>query len=231
MKTLYLFNLIGLLLFGGNSLNAQNEDNGKKGGIYLLHVYMTDDLTTEYKKTNNSRTFLNGYSESAIFPDNLLDSIKARAELFCSEKLKADVKCIYKMSKKGKQVTSVGANGEIEGMPVNTFKNAVSSADLDYYIKLDIMMHPGGKAIILNNGRESIIKPVVDGYIKVFDKAKNVVWKSKASLNDFSTLRSVHSTDGDITITQSETLGPEDIFMIYERTLIELFKERATPLR
>ena len=225
MKTPYLFSLIGLLLLGGNSLNAQNEDNGKTGGIYLLYVHMTDDLTTEYKKTNNSRTFLNSYSESAIFPDNLLDSIKARAELLCSEKLQADVKCIYKMSKKGKQVTSVGANGEIEGMPANTFKNAVANSDLDYYVRLSIMMHPGGKAIMLHNGKESIIKPVVDGYIKVFDKAKNVVWKSKASLNDFSSLRSVHSTDGDIAVTISETLGPEDIFMIYERTLIELFKE------
>ena len=225
MKTPYIFSLIGLLLFGGNSLNAQNDANSKKGGIYLLYVHMSDDLTTEYKKTNNSRTFLNGYSESAIFPDNLLDSVKVRAEMFCSEKLQADVTCIYKMSKKGKQVTSIGANGEIEGMPANTFKNAVANSDLDYYVRLSIMMHPGGKAIMLNNGKESIIRPVVDGYIKVFDEAKNVVWKNSATLKDFSTLRSTSSTDGDITVTVSETLGPEDIFMIYERTLIELFKE------
>ena len=150
----------------------------------------------------------------------------AKAEKMASERLNADVSCIYKTSKKGKKITTVGANDELEGMPINTFKNAINEKH-DYYVRLDIQMNAGGRPITLVGSKKSVFKPVVTAIIKVYDRDKEVIWKNRVTLKDFSTLRSkTKSYSNGVSITRSETLEPEDIFHIYQLTMIELFAEK-----
>jgi hypothetical protein len=81
------------------------------------------------------------------------------------------------------------------------------------------MMNTGGKAIRIGPDKWSKIKPIVTASIKVLDRDKNVTFKNKVTLKDFSKLRAVERTRGTVIETRSETLGPGDIYMIYEQAL------------
>ena len=110
-------------------------------------------------------------------------------------------------------------------MPMNTFKNAVN-ANHDYYVRLDIQMNAGGRSITLANNKKSTFRPVVTAIIKVYDSNKEVIWKNRVTLKDFSELRSrTKFYSNGVSITRSETLEPEDIYRIYEIIMIELFTE------
>lgn len=220
---LLLFALISSSAMAQSDSLISKNNYSKTGGLYHLYFQMSDELTTEYEVSTNKRIFLNSFSQSAIFPDNLLDSVRFLAEQMTSERLEADVSCIYKTSKKGKTITTVGANDELEGMPMNTFKNAVN-ANHDYYVRLDIQMNAGGRSITLANNKKSTFKPVVTAIIKVYDSNKEVIWKNRVTLKDFSELRSrTKFYSNGVSITRSETLEPEDIYRIYEVIMIELF--------
>ena len=60
--------------------------------------------------------------------------------------------------------------------------------------------------------------------IVVYDRDKNLVYKTKATIKDFGKLRQVERTRGNLTTKHSETLSPEDLFMMYEMVLIEALK-------
>ena len=214
-----------LLTLGHDAMEARAQDPATQdAGIYWLYVHMAPELTTEYAVEVTDRKVLSGYSESAIFPDALLDSVRVTAEALCAAKLGMKVDCIYKLNKKGERITTVGANNELERMPSNTFKGAVASAARHRYIRIDVMMSTGGKAIVLGPDTYSKIKPIVTATIKVDDAAGNEVFKNKVTLKDLSDLRSVERTRGNLVVTRSETLGPEDIFMIYEQALTQLLQ-------
>ena len=223
MKNLYAIFFIILFITGGNILNAQEESNTKKAGIYILNITLSEELIEEYIAVNHSQNF-KGYSISTILPDTLINSIKTMSEDLCQKKLKADVECIYKILKNGEQVSTVGF-GHVEGMPTNTYKGALASAKMNYYIKIDVVMHTGGEAIYFGNGKWSKIKPRVTGYIKIFDEEKNEVLSNKVTLKDLSKIRSIESTPKKSTETSSEIFGPVDIYMIYESTMNRLLKE------
>ena len=218
MRTLCSVSLL-LVLTAGASVARAQEAAPEQAGIYLLYVHMAEALTTEYAVEVTDRNVLNGYRESAIFPDALLDSVRVTAETLCARKLGLAVDCIYKLNKKGERITTVGANNELEGMPTNTFKGAVASATRDRYIRIDVMMNTGGKAIRLGPGTYSKIKPIVTATVTVTDAMGNEVFKNKVTLKDLSDLRSEQHARGNVIETRSETLGPEDIYQIYKQAL------------
>ena len=223
MKVLATALLLLPLLHGATEARAQDPAT-PGAGIYWLYVHMAPELTTEYSVEVTDRKVLSGYSESAIFPDALLDSVRATAEALCAAKLGMPVDCIYKLNKKGEPITTVGANNELEGMPTNTFKGAVASAARQRYIRIDVMMNTGGKAIVLGPDTYSRIKPIVTATITVSDADGKEVFKHKVTLKDLSELRSVARTRGNRIVTTSETLGPEDIYLIYEQALVQLLQ-------
>lgn len=225
MKALHTTAFLWLLLFVGYAVRAQESSDYKTAGIHWLYVWMHEDLVTQYEWSDDSRRFFNGYRVLEQFPESLLDSVKYLAEVLCTQKLHADTEYLYRLSKKGKPIWTTGSVGMLEGMPVNTVGWAAKNATKDYYIRIDVLMNKGGKAIIIGDAKRSKIKPIVTAYIKVRDKDKNMIWKHKVTLKDFSMLRSVKRTRGPITETWSETLGPTDIYMIYEVSMLELFKE------
>ena len=171
MKKLYRICIIFLFFAFVTTLNAQE----KTAGIYVLDINLEEEFMEEYVAANRSRGSTIGYSVSVILPDTLLNKIKALAEHLCGERLKAEVECIYKISKKGEQVSTVGW-GRVEGMPTNLYKGAVTSSDKDYYIKIDVLIQTGGKSVFLGRGMYSKLGPRVIANIKVFDRAKNEVF-------------------------------------------------------
>jgi len=201
-------------------------DPGKveKAGIYYLNIKLAEELITNYKVKNNSRNYLNGYSDLVFIPDDLIDSIKILTEKLCGPRFHVDAECIYKTSEKGNVITTSGF-GSIEGLPINTFKGAQAVTNMKYYIKIDVNIFDGGQAIIIGDGKKSKMKPKVTAFIKVYDVDKNLVWKNRATLKKFGSLRTNERTRGNVTRTYSETLSPYDIYMIYELTLIELLFE------
>ncbi len=221
MKILYTICLISLFFPGGNILNAQEENNVKKAGIYLLNITLEDEFIEEYVASNRNRGSTKGYSISTILPDSLIKKIKTLAIELFQDKLKADVECIYKQNKKGEQVSTVGW-GHVEGMPTNTYKGALTSSDMDYYVKIDVLMQTGGEPVFLGRGLYSKIDPRVIGNIKVFDRVKNEVFTNKVSLKNFSKLRSDLISQGEFNKVYSEVLGPMDLYMIYEVTMNRL---------
>tara|TARA_Y100000589_G_scaffold290734_1_gene293624 strand:- start:1794 stop:2453 length:660 start_codon:yes stop_codon:yes gene_type:complete len=201
-------------------LNAQNE----KSGIFKIYIHIEPELVTEINKKYTDRKFLSEVSTSAVFPENLLDSIKVISELSLSSKFNSEVECIYKKSKKGKVLSTIGANGELEGMPVNTLKNAILTNDKDQYISISAYITSGGKKAVLDPKWNSKVKPMIKVFVKVQDVDKKVIWKKDAVLQDFSELRSASRTRGTIVRTKRETLSPEDIFIMYELALSEVLK-------
>ena len=66
-----------LLTLGHDAMEARAQDPATQdAGIYWLYVHMAPELTTEYAVEVTDRKVLSGYSESAIFPDALLDSVR-----------------------------------------------------------------------------------------------------------------------------------------------------------
>jgi len=209
MKNLYLLFIACLIIASGNPLNAQEEKSSKTAGIYILNIEMSDELTEEFVDVNR-HTSKKGYSISTLLPDTLIKGIN-----------NAEVECIYKISKSGDQISTLGW-GHVEGMPTNTYKGALSSTDKDYYIKIDLLIQTGGKAIFFGKGKWSKLKPRAVAYIKIFDDKKNEVYAKKVLIKDFSDLRSEEIARGILSVSSPAYLNPVDLYLIYKVTLMRL---------
>lgn len=185
-----------------------NEINPKKnGGIFSINLRIAPELTTEGS--------FGRVSWSTEMTSEQKESILKLIEASCSEKLDANVESIYKVNKKGERVTSLGTSGSVSGMPTNTFKNTVLNNDKELFIKVDIYITNDGKPIMVEK-KKSIIKPKVSGYIKVYDKDKNVVYSHKFSKNSLGGIISLNS--------KNEPLSPENSYIIIEDAVAELMK-------
>ena len=133
---------------------------------------------------------------------------------------------IYKRTKKGKLITTIGTTGELEGMPVNTLKKAISTGNKDQYIKVSAYISGQGRMPVEGFSNKTQIKPKVEILVQVYGKDKKLLFKKEATLDNFASLRSVTRTRGAITRTKSETLSPVDIVMMYEMALEEALKTK-----
>ncbi len=79
--------------------------------------------------------------------------------------------------------------------------HGVMDAGNDDKAGICVSMFDGDLAIIISGGKKSKIKPKVTAFIKVFDEDKSAVWKNKATLKNFSSLRTIESTRGAVTKT------------------------------
>tara|TARA_B100001540_G_scaffold136417_1_gene121240 strand:+ start:1929 stop:2606 length:678 start_codon:yes stop_codon:yes gene_type:complete len=205
-------------------IKAQNNE----GGIYMLQFKIDNDLIEEFKVEFPEKKFFTSFSEIVQFSDEVLDSIKFVSESFLSKKLNSDVKCIYKYTKRGKKITSVGVLGELDGMPVNTFKNTIQSYNKKYYISIVANFQAGGYSIDFGRGKRSKIKPKLTLVVNVFDIDKNLIFKNKFVEKNFEKLRSYSGSyegvRGNTVVTASETLRDVDFFSMYKSTLDKLLK-------
>ncbi len=198
----------------------------------MLQFKIEDDLMQKFILEFPEKNFFTSFSEIVQFSDEILDSIKFVSERLFSERFNADIKCIYKYTKKGKKVTSVGLIGHpnsLDGMPVNTFKNTIENHKKKYYIKIFASFQAGGYSIDFGGGIRSKIKPKLTLIVNMFDINKNSIFKNKFVEKNFEKLRSragsFESLRGKAVITVSETLNAEDFFSMYKSTLIKLLNQ------
>ncbi len=198
------------LLFVAATANTQN------GAIYSF-IFRIDPQLTDYIKVNDqSRNLLSGYSESDAMPEQLIDSIKLKTENALADKLKTPVKMCFHKNKKGKEVSSVGVNGFLEGLPSNTFNGGKEDCvGSTRFISLDVQIYPSGGTSITIVTTKTKLKPRLQIYATVYDENKNEVWKKDITIKDFAKLRSETSYYGNVEVTKSEVFTPFDIYAMY----------------
>ena len=223
-----LFIIFFLLFFFNAEAQIDTSEKAEEGGIYMLQFKIEDDLMQkfilEFPDIKSNLKFFTSFSEIVQFSDEILDSIKFVSEWLFSKKFNTDIRCIYKYTKKGKKVTSVGLLGHpnsLNGMPVNTFKNTIENYKKKYYIKILASFQAGGYSIDFGGGKRSKIKPKLTLIVNVFDINKNSIFKNKVVEKNFEKLRSRAKSfesllRGKAVITVSETLNAEDFFSMYK---------------
>lgn len=215
-----------LFMLGTGALYAQDMDTTKKAAIYNLYIMVNDEVKNEYAVNDDSKTFLSGYSISDAMPDSLLDSIRVVAVRMVQDYLNMPTELVYKVNKKGENVTTIGANDEIEDMPTNTLGGAIDDNDHDLFVYIWVNITSGGKSTVdLGFKRYSKVKPMVDVTVKIQDAEKEMIYKPKASLKDFEKLRQTEDVAGTITVREAETLSPVDIYNMYCMGLEAAFSE------
>ena len=225
IKSLYILGAFCVLTLASSAQDDIDTQEEISGGIYQLNLSISEALRTIDKIENPNRNFGNSLSTLVSFSDALIDSIKVITEVQLSEKFEEKVACVYKYSKKGKKLVSIGMNGTVEGMPTNTLSNTMKQNDLEHYISVSAMFDEGGVPISMNGLRKSKIKPKLSIIVKVSDASKKVIYKEKITKKDYSKLRTKERRRGDLILTNSETLSPEDFVRMYEIALEELLQQ------
>ena len=220
MKNLGLKSIIIIsLMFVASLACAQS------GSVYSFIFRIDQELTDYIKVDDKSKMFLSGYSESDAMPEQLIDSIKLKTENAFTGKLMMPVKMCYHKNKKGNEVSSVGVNGFLEGLPSNNFSGGKEDCKgSSRFISLDVQIYASGGTSVTIVNTKTKLKPRLQIYAKVYDENKNEIWKKDISINDFAKLRSETSYYGSVDVTKSEVLTPFDIYAMYLMGLNELIK-------
>jgi len=200
--------------------------SAQSGAVYSFIFNVNPELTDFIKVERNNRKWFSEYSESEIFPEELIDSIKIKTEEAFTDKLQMPVKMCFHIDKQGRKYDSGGTGGRLEGLPSNTFKGAkVDCAKNNRYIRYQVQMYNGSSNSVTFGNSKTKINPNLRITAIVFDENKNKVWKKKIEIKDFAKLRSVKRNYGDFDVTKSEVLSPVDIYAMYIIGLDELMKE------
>lgn len=212
----YIVSALLLLFVMMSATPAMAQEDGEKAGIHYIMFKMDEELMSDISISVNDRNFLNGYSESPIFPMSLIDSVKEYLEYVTEEVIGVPTECVYKVNRRGKEVTSLGMNGELEGMPVDLLKAARKRhSDLDYFVRIDVnITGRGGKWTINPKDVRFKLKPTITLKITQFDTEGKVMFSEKLKVKEFGRLRTreVTSRDGRVTVRKSEILYPEDVY-------------------
>ncbi|MCH2229564.1 MAG: hypothetical protein MK105_04405 [Crocinitomicaceae bacterium] len=192
-----------------SSINpVSSKKNGKQSAaIYGLSINVSSELTTEGS--------IGAVSWSSSITEEQIERMRKFAESACSEKLDADVRCVYKYNKKGKKLATLG-NGNIAGMPTNSFKNAVESNDDDLFISIQMHMTNDGKPLKVGK-KKSTIQPKASGFIRIFDREKTLIKKGKWSQSLLEGIVSLEDKD--------DVLTPNDIETIYKYMIENMIKD------
>lgn len=208
------------LLFAAAATSAQN------GAVYFFRFNISPELTDYLKVDMQSRKWFSEYSEGDIMPEQLIDSIKIKTEKAFSDKLQMPVKMCFHKYKSEIHFESGGADGSLEGLPVNSYKRGkVDCPGNTRYINLGVQIYSGGSSSVTTVATRSKIKPRVLITVKVVDENNIEVWKKKIELKDFAKLRSVKRYYEGYDVTTSEVLSPVDIYAMYLMGLDKLMEE------
>jgi hypothetical protein len=189
-----------------NSVSSQKDDK-TSAALYDLSVNVSSELTTQGS--------IGAISWSSNIPVEQIERMKKFAESKCSEKVDAETRCIYKLNKKGEELSTLG-NGNIAGMPVNSFKNAVQNNEEDLFVSIQIHITNDGKPIKVGK-KKSKIQPKASGLIRVFDREKNLIKKGKWTQSLLDGVIELEDKD--------DILSPKDIETIYNHTIENLIQE------
>lgn len=192
-----------------------------KGIIYSMRIKV-DPALVEEVKISTDRALMSGYSSRECFPDSLIEFLVVKTEEMLGKRFGVPFEAFYSYDKKGKKITTIGVNDELEGLPANTYKKAVASVSASHYVLIDAQLMGGGEVSFdLGGGTTSKIKPQVTVMVKVLDANKKKIYARSVTLRKLGKLRSktdyfVNPKTGRVwTVTVSQTLSPMDVVSIY----------------
>lgn len=196
-------------------LNAQ-----KTAGIFYFTCIIDDEIVTLDKKERKQGGVFAGESLSIDIPEEMVDSMKRITERALSEKLNADVQCIYATTKNGGVFDTQGIEGgaekmSVEGLPFANFKKASEQFKKDLYLQILVSIEDG-KGISLDlGGKFHKIKPMISMKVKAFDSNKKEVWSHDAELKNLGKLKRWNDDDDYWERRGGQTLSAEMILAMY----------------
>jgi hypothetical protein len=212
---------LGLLLFSTTSLSAQ-----KSAGIYYFNFTIDEALVSEVSVERKDRNFLSGWSTLEDIPEEMSEDIMKITEEALSEELKANVKCIYNKTKKGKQIVTNSMGGtdkvRLEGMPMVTFKQSASQHSKSLFIFVNAEVVKGGQGK-MDWGFGKKFPPELVLQVKAYNSKKKVMWENKVKIAyQGGELKEKKAENKKKKVRRAETLKADDIYRMYELALIEL---------
>lgn len=216
-----MFKFIFPILF----LSSQNLVAQNSAGIYKIKFAIDQDLVNEVRVKFVGETSPNNFNNIINFPNNLIDSIQNLITITVAKQLSARTSIFYKKNRKGQDVKSHGSFSNLKGMPLNRLKKAILSEEKDYYVRVRIN-YSGRRGIGTSFLGTSVtnIRPVVTMKIVGFNVEKRRVYAKKVRISDFSKLRAVENTIGNVTVRRSEVISPVEIYQMLQRTVQEYDK-------
>ena len=199
----------------------------KEGVVFNFSFVIDEELIESLKVEDKSKKWFSKIGVSESMPEDLVDSIKKKTEAAFTEKLNMPVKMCIKKNKKGEEAVfqGTGANS-FSGLPVNTFKGSKGICPAaSNYITINCRITTSTFSIILAGRKKSKMKPSLHLTAKVFDADKNEVFSNEIEIKNFEKLRSYTDYYWPVEVTQSETLTPYDIYVIYLVGLADLMKQ------
>lgn len=190
----------------------------ESAGIYYISFRVDDELRNELEATHKERKFFSSYSEQAHFPEELINEMKDSIQASVSKVLNVNAECVYALNRKGDTIYTLGMNGELEGMPVQTKGKAIKTHNKTHYVRVDVsIVSSGGVAVELPNGTRSRLKPMITYTITSFNGDGKRTFKEKVKLKDFGVLKSIErdSGNGNWRVKESDVLHPEDIYQMF----------------
>jgi hypothetical protein len=203
------------------SISAQNT-----AGIYKITFNIDQDLVNEVRvRVAGETTTPDRFTLSRTFPNHLIDSIKTVITNVVSKQIGADAKIVYKKNRRGQDITSFGTASQLQGMPRNLLKKAVLADEKDYYVKVRVNYSArGGASMPVFGTSVSQVRPVVTIRIKAYDVERKKMYDKKVRVRDFTRLRAIENTIGNVTVRRSQVLSPNDIYLMLIRTIEEFEK-------
>lgn len=221
----WLFLLSSFCLFSGSQLAAQSDS----AAIYKIAFRMDRDLVSTVQISANHRSFLNGYSSSPTFPEDLIDSVRTYVVHMVEEVTGHDSKIVYKRNKEGEPLTTIGIGPtlgsgdlsiQLEGMPVAGRKaTRKRNPSIQYFVEVNIDAYASGGVSwsFLDTRKHMRYKPKIKIEIKEYDSKGKKVFSEKLTIKDFQGMRAreITTKDGKFSVRKGDVLYPEDIYEMF----------------
>lgn len=219
-----------IILLACVCLFAVSVFSQKKAVVYNINISIKPELRFGEEINTNDRNFLTGVKSREEFTDSLVDTLLVYTENYLKTELGMDVNCVYRFSKKGKRIVTMGVADDLEKLPAATFKKTVSEQEADYYINITGELTAGGMSYHIGDEKHSKLKPQITLKVTVFDADKEVFWKGKTKVKDLGKLKGKtkykqNRLGTNYEVTKRETLSPEDILWIYLTALEQMMNE------
>lgn len=215
------------------TLYSQAQD--KTTLLYFFPFSVAKEVTTISETQNTKHKILNMATVEEM-PKALCDSILVVAKYYLERKYGG--KCEFKMEMKNGEVNPGALPQHLRYLPRTTFKRGLAHGKYDLYVRIDVMITPGGDNGVIRGRHSSTIKPMLTMHFAAYDKEKTKVWKNKVIIKDLAELRRTTymydytipaPEDSKNVKSEYETLNAQDVFNIYLLGMAKMFEADDPP--
>lgn len=218
MKNLLLLLLIFIHLVQLNLLKAQD-----RAGIYNIYFNIDRKLTHPTQIMVDGNVVQNTNLNATRLSDLDIDSIKKMIERTVSSELRAQTECIYRKTRKGREIKTNDFSTTVRGLPVSSKRKAIKLHEKEYYVSVSINFNAlqrtsVGAALV---GIKQY-KPVVSIRIMAYNEQRKAVYRKRVFVNDFDKLQSFQSNINGVVIQNFQVLTTQQIREMLVKSLQEL---------